>query len=111
MKSDCSKKGMVWILAKKLKSVFTDDMEHCYYTGLPEPHIHHIFYGSRRKLSEQYGFVIPLAMYLHVCGKDSVHENPNRGLDLQLKQKAQRYFEEHIGDRDEFRTVFGKSYL
>ena len=102
---------MVWILAKKLKSVFTDDMEHCYYTGLPEPHIHHIFYGSRRKLSEQYGFVIPLAMYLHVCGKDSVHENPNRGLDLQLKQKAQRYFEEHIGDRDEFRTVFGKSYL
>ena len=96
---------------KGLWSVFTDDMKHCYYTGLPEPHIHHIFYVSRRKLSEQYGFVIPLAMDLHVCGKDSVHENPNRGLDLQLKQKAQRYFEDHIGDRDEFRAVFGKSYL
>ena len=96
---------------KRLKSVFTSDMDHCYYTGLPEPHIHHIFPGSRRRLSEKYGFVIPLAPYLHVCAKGSVHENPNHGLDLQLKQKAQRYFEENIGDRDEFRKIFGKSWL
>ena len=96
---------------KRLKSVFTDDMEHCYFTGLPEPHIHHIFYESRRKISERYGFVIPLVPYLYVNAKGSVHESPNHGIDLQLKQKAQRYFEENIGDRDEFREIFGKSWL
>ena len=80
-------------------------MDHCYYTGLPEPHIHHILYGSRRKLSEEYGFVIPLAPHLHMNAKGSVHQNPNHGLDLRLKQMAQTYFEEHIGDRDEFWKV------
>ena len=32
------------------------------------------------------------------------------GLDLELKQMAQRYFEEHIGSREEFREVFGKVF-
>lgn len=91
---------MAWILAKRLKSVFTDDMDHCYFTGYPYPHIHHIFCGSRRKISERYGFVIPLAPYLHEFQKGSVHDNPNHGLDLELKQMAQRYFEEHIGSRE-----------
>ena len=70
-----------------------------------------IFCGSRRKISERYGFVIPLAPYLHEFQKGSVHDNPNHGLDLELKQMAQRYFEEHIGSREEFREVFGKSWL
>ena len=99
------------ILAKILKSIFTEDMEHCYFTGLPEPHIHHIFYGSRRKLSEKYGFVIPLEPHLHIYGKCSVHEYPNRGLDLRLKRIAQTYFEEHIGSREDFIKEFGKSWL
>lgn len=102
---------MVWILAKRLKSVFTEDMEHCYLTGATYPHIHHIFYGSRRKLSERYVFVIPLAPYLHEFGKGSVHENPNCGLDLELKQMAQRYFEKNIGSREKFRSIFGKSWI
>lgn len=96
---------------KKLWSVFTDDMEHCYFTGLPEPHRHHIFYGSRRKISEEYGFVIPLAPHLHEFGKCSVHEHPNSGLDLRLKRMAQEYFENHYGSREEFIEVFGKSWM
>lgn len=99
------------ILAKRLRSVFTDDMEHCYFTGTTNCHRHHIFYGSRRKLSEEYGFVIPIAYYLHEFAPDSVHENPNKGLDLKLKQMAQTYYEDHIGTREEFRSVFGKSWL
>jgi hypothetical protein len=98
-------------LHKKLWSVFTTDMEHCYFTGLPEPHIHHIFYGSRRALSEKYGFVIPLVPHFHIYGKCSVHECPNRGLDLRLKQMAQTYFEEQIGSREDFIDEFGKSWL
>lgn len=102
---------MVLILAKRLKSVFTEDMEHCYFTGAPYPHIHHIFYGSRRKLSEKYGFVIPLAPYLHEFEKGSVHDLPNAELDLKLKRMAQTYYEEHYGSREDFRQVFGKSWL
>ena len=45
--------------------------------------------------------MIPLAPYLHEFQKGSVHDNPNHGLDLELKQMAQRYFEEHIGSREE----------
>ena len=98
-------------MSKKLWSVFTEDMEHCYFTGSPNCHRHHIFPGTRRKASEKYGFVIPVAAQLHEFGPDSIHENPNRGLDLRLKQMAQTYFEEHNGTREEFRDIFGKSWL
>lgn len=96
---------------KKLKSVFTTDMDHCFFTGSPHCHIHHIFCGSKRKLSEKRGFVIPLVYYLHEFGENSVHENPNKGLDLMLKQKAQMYYESHYGSREDFISEFGKNYL
>ena len=48
---------------------------------------------------------------MHENAKDSVHENPNHGLDLKLKQMAQTYFEEHNGTREEFIEIFGKSWL
>lgn len=102
---------MVLKLAKRLWSVFTDDMERCYFTGTPHCHRHHIFYGSRRAISERYGFIIPVACYLHEFAPDSIHENPNKGLDLKLKQMAQIYFEEHNGTREEFRSIFGRSWL
>lgn len=86
-------------MSKRLWSVFTNDMEHCYFTGTPYCHRHHIFYGPYRSKSEEYGFVIPIACYLHENEADSVHGNPNQGLDLKLKQMAQQYFEEHYGTR------------
>lgn len=98
-------------MKKKLWSVFTDDMEHCYFTGTPYCHRHHIFYGPYRNKSEEYGFVIPLASQLHEFEPESVHGNPNQGLDLQLKQMAQKYFEEHYGTREEFIKIFGKNRL
>lgn len=98
-------------VVKRVWSVFTDDMGHCFITGSPNVHIHHIFPGSRRKVSERYGFTVPLVYYLHEFGKDSVHENPNDGLDLKLKQMAQEYWESHYGNRKAFIATFGKSYL
>ena len=98
-------------MKKKLWSVFTDDMEHCYFTGTPYCHRHHIFYGPYRNKSEEYGFVIPLASQLHEFEPESVHGNPNQGLDLQLKQMAQQYFEEYYGTREEFIKIFGKNRL
>lgn len=98
-------------MSKKLWSVFTDDMEHCYFTGTPYCHRHHIFYGSRRYLSESYGYVIPIASYLHEFGINSVHDNPNHGLDLELKQMAQKHFERNHGTREDFINVFGRSWM
>lgn len=98
-------------MSKKLWSVFTDDMEHCYYTGSPDCHRHHIFYGPYRKKSEKYGFVVPLYHRLHIYGEGSVHDSPNKGLDLQLKKMAQTHYEKHHGSREDFRREFGRSWL
>lgn len=89
------------------------DMEHCIETGTPYCHRHHIFYGfnGSRKKSEFRGFVIPLAHHLHEFQAGSIHNNPNEGLDLKWKQKAQKYYEEHYGSREDFIKEFGKSHL
>ena len=90
---------------KRLWSVFTDDMDHCYFTGTAPVERHHIWGGSNRKNSEKYGFVIPLRPDLHPNGAHAAE------IDLKLKQMAQKYFEEHCGTREDFRRIFGKSVL
>ena len=97
-------------MSKKLWSVFTDDMDHCYFTGTAPVERHHIFSGNpNRKNSEKYGFVIPLRPDLHPNGV-SAGKNAAE-IDLKLKQMAQTYFEEHCGTREEFRDIFGKLWL
>lgn len=94
---------------KRLWSVFTDDMDHCIFTGSAPVERHHIFGGSNRNKCEKYGFVVPLRPDLHpngvFAGKDA------KEIDTRLKTMAQEYFEEHYGTREEFRKEFGKSYL
>lgn len=93
-------------------SVLTDDLGRCYVTGSSHAAVHHVFPGTgRRKLCEKYGFIVPLEPALHNMSDISVHSNPNKGLDLQLKKKCQEYFEVHYGSRREFIRIFGRSYL
>lgn len=74
--------------------------------------IHHIFPGNgRRKKCEEYGFVVALEPRYHNMSNYSVHAVPNAGLDLQLKQMAQEYYESHYGGREDFIKEFGRSYL
>lgn len=94
---------------KKLWSVFTDDMDTCFYTGSPYIERHHIFGGSNRQRSEEYGFVIPLRYDLHPNGANA--SQAGKLLDSELKQMAQKYYEENIGTREEFTSEFGKNYL
>jgi len=76
-------------MSKKLWSVFTEDMDHCYFTGTCPVERHHIFGGNpNRKNSEKYGFVIPLRPDLHPNGV-SAGKNA-AGIDLKLKQMAKR---------------------
>lgn len=96
-------------MAKRLFSVFTDDMDSCIFTGASPVERHHIFGGSNRAKSEKYGFVVPLRPDLHPNG---VFAGKNaKEIDTHLKQMAQEYFEAHYGTREQFREEFGKSYL
>ena len=70
---------------------------------------HHVFFGSaNRKLSEKWGMVAILCPDCHQNGKNAVHRC--RDTDLRLKEKYQRKFEEEH-TREEFRAIFGRSYL
>lgn len=94
---------------KRLWSIFTDDMEHCMFTGYAPVERHHVFGGSNRDNSEKYGFIAPLRPDLHPNG---VFAGQSAKLvDNELKQRCQRYFEEHHGTREEFVDIFGRSYL
>lgn len=98
-------------MAKRLKSIFTDDMDHCMFTGYAPVERHHIFEGRQgyKKKSEKYGFIAPLRPDLHPNGSQA---GPHaKEVDIYLKQSAQRYYEEHIGTREQFRQEFEKSYL
>lgn len=96
-------------MSKRLWSVFTDDMDHCYFTGTDPVERHHIFGGVNRKNSEKYGFIVPLRPDIHPNG---VYAGQSAKLiDVKLKTMAQEYFEREYGTRDDFRRIFGKSYL
>lgn len=96
-------------MAKKLKSVLTNDLDHCMFTGAVPVERHHVYGGSNRKNSEKYGFIAPLRPDLHPNG---VFAGQSAKLvDMELKQRCQRYFEAHCGAREEFISIFGRSYL
>lgn len=94
---------------KKLFSVFTDDIDHCMLTGCAPVERHHIFGAANKWRSEKYGFIAPLRPDLHPNG---VFAGPSaKEVDLMLKRKAQTYYEEHYGTREDFIKEFGRSYL
>lgn len=97
-------------MAKRLTSVFTDNMDCCIFTGSYDVERHHIFGGSNRQLSEKYGFVVPLRYDLHPNG---ARANPRyrKQVDDHLKKMAQEHFEANNGSREDFIRLFGKSYI
>lgn len=96
-------------------SILTDDLTTCIECGKRNCNInlHEIFYGTgKRKLSIKYGLVIPLC-------DDKCHDQVNsRGIHFDVvmrdkwhkigQQKAMEHYDWSIED---FRDVFGKSYL
>lgn len=92
-----------------MKSVL-QEVKECYVCNTTyNLHDHHIIYGTaNRKQSEKYGLKVWLCQEHHT-GSCGVHFN--KDLDMHLKKLAQMHFEAHIGARNEFIRVFGKSYL
>lgn len=103
---------MIYIAKKKLWSVFTDDMDTCFFTGCNQVERHHIFAGCRKSACEKYGYIVPLRPDFHPNGV-RVNQKLVRKekIDERLKKMAQRDFEEKHGTREDFREIFGKSYL
>lgn len=66
---------------------------------------HHVFFGfANRKQSENFG------MKVWLCHEHHVEVHHNITLDTYIKQNCQKVFErEHT--RNEFRQIFGKSWL
>ena len=92
----------------KIEKTFCD-CESCVVCGNPHINHHHVFYGvANRKISDRYGYIIPLCQKHHT-GNGGIHFN--KDMDLHWKQRAQRHFEANHGTRDDFRRIFGRSYL
>lgn len=72
---------------------------------------HHIFGGANRKLSERYGLWVPLCHgRCHESGPEAVHRNA--GTMQALHEYGQALaMEENGWSIEEFRAVFGRSYL
>ena len=92
----------------RCRSNLQDDTDYCFICGRYGTEIHHVFFGNpNRKLSDKYGMVVGLC-YHHHRGNKGVHFN--RELDLELKQMAQRRFNEIYPDSD-FLAIFGRNYV
>lgn len=72
----------------ELKSIMTNDWEHCFVCGRQRQQVHHVIGGAYRKKSEKYGLIIPICNECH----REVHDAPDQELNKKLKANAQADF-------------------
>ena len=94
--------------------------EHCFLCGRSgNTEIHHIYGGvGRRSIADQYDLTVPLCMECH-RGTNGVHGKNGADKAKYLHESGQQWFEllkESEGmteeeARNEFRKLFGRSYL
>lgn len=92
------------------KSIIQKEKE-CYICGtnvwLEE---HHVFGGANRKISEKYGLKIWLCHRHHNEVPDGIHFD--KWLRNRVKEDTQKLFMKYYNkSEEEFRQIFGKSYL
>ena len=95
------------------KSVVTDNLIECIVCKSQyQIEYHHCFFGSaKRRLSDKYKIIVPLC-YLHHRGTNGIHGKNGKVLDTKIKQMAQKKAMEYYDwTIDDFRKVFGKSWL
>ena len=83
----------------------------CYICGkYGNIEMHHVWAGSRRKISDKYGAVVPLCHDCHNEPPNGVHHNKEVRLALQAEMQ-QQLMETHGWTVADFIQVFGKNYL
>jgi len=71
-------------------------------------HLHHIYHGGNRQISDKNGFTCWLCAEHHNMSNYSVHLNAK--LDLEIKEICQIEFEK-THTRQEFTKLIGKNYI
>lgn len=89
------------------KSILQPNDKYCFITGsVINLDLHHIYHGSaNRKFADKYGCWCWLRHDIHMALHDK-----DKDLDRYLQQECQLAFEK-THTREEFRKIFGKSYL
>ena len=95
-----------------MTSIIVTDLKTCWNCGsVRDVEVHHCIHGTAgRKLATKYHLVVGLCPECH-RGTYGVHGKHGAYLDRQLKELAQTKWENKYGTRDQFREIFGKSYL
>lgn len=92
------------------KSIINTNKRKCFLCGLyKQTEEHHIFGGSNRRLSEEYGLKVYLCPNCHQHSKYSAHRDKDTA--DHLHRVGQQAFEEQISSREEFMKIFGRNYL
>lgn len=87
------------------------DLKEDYFTGETQNlQCHHIFFGAKRKISEQWGFKVWLTYENHQ-GTEGVHGKYGHDKDMALKQAAQAEYERLGHTRQQFIDLIGRNYL
>lgn len=95
-----------------MKSILQNEKK-CYITGRTSGlHVHHIFEGKNRNLSEKYGLKVYLIPELHNASDEGVHGKNGHILNMELKKEAQRTAMKYYGwSKEDFIRIFGRNYL
>ena len=91
-------------------SILSSQKGRCYLCGrYAQTEEHHIFGGPNRTLSEKYGLKVELCLECHQFGKHAVHKD--QAVMEELHRQGQEAFEIQTGSREQFRKIFGRSWL
>ena len=82
--------------------------QRCLICGSPNVEEHHVFEGSRRRASEEYGMKVYLCPMHHRGRPQGVHADA--AFAAWLKREAQGAFENRYG-HDAFMEAFKKNYI
>ena len=84
-----------------------DKRRQCFICGSHYPlERHHVIHGhGRRKQADRFGLVV------YLCHKCHTELHDKGTWDKELQRYGQMVFERDHGTREEFRKIFGRSYL
>lgn len=92
------------------KSIITDDLDYCYFCLRPATDRHHCLFGNKRAMADKYKLIVGLCRMCHRKVHNPLTEE-EKEMQNYLKQEAQKAFEDKVGSREDFREIFGRSYL
>lgn len=90
-------------------SILNTESGVCYMCGLQtDTALHHIYFGPKRKTSDENGFTVFLCPGCHQYESYAVHRS--RSVDLMLKAICQQEYEK-THTREDFMRLIGRNYL